>query len=96
MEDLPKTIADYLESTANKVRAMTVDRAAAWVIWVTVGIILAIASLLLGIFLLVGVFRLIETLVGSTTLAYAIVSVVFMAVGFFLWSKRLPKSIKQQ
>ena len=64
MNDFPTQIADFLETSANKVRSMTVDRVAGWAKWTGVGIVAALLGLVLSIFLVVGLVRLLAGLVG--------------------------------
>ena len=89
MDDFPVKIADLLETFATRVRAMTVDRVRGWAVWAAVGIVLATLGLLLAIFLVVGLFRLLAELVGTEP-AYLILGGLFVVVGMFLWSKRIP------
>lgn len=90
MEDYPAAIADFLESTAAKIRGLTVDRVRTWAIWLAVGLVLAMLVLVLIVFLLVGLFRLLAVPVG-VEVAYLILGGLFLAAGAFLWSKRVPK-----
>lgn len=90
MDDYPAAIADFLETTAAKIRGLTVDRVRNWATWLAVGLVLAMLVLVLLIFLLVGVFRLLDGLVGVEA-AYLILGGLFLVVGAFLWSKRVPK-----
>ncbi|MBT8212426.1 MAG: hypothetical protein KJN71_04680 [Acidimicrobiia bacterium] len=88
MEDFPKTVADYLESTAQKVREMTVDRVAGWARWAALGMVMAVLALMGVVFLLIGLFRILAEVVQSPTIAYAILGAIFAVVGAFVWSKR--------
>ena len=90
MDDYPAAIADFLESTAAKVRGLTVDRVRNIATWVAVGLVLAMLLLLLLVFLFVGIFRLLGELVG-VEYAYLILGGLFLVVGAFLWRKRVPK-----
>ena len=92
MDDFPTKIADLLESTARKIRAMTVDRVRGVAKWLALGIVLATLAMLLAIFLLVGVFRLLTELVGSDRTAYAALGGLFVVAGAFLWGRRTKKS----
>ena len=91
MDDYPAAIADFLESSANKIRGLTVDRVRNWARWAAAGLVLAMLGLLLVIFLFVGLFRLLASLVG-VEFAYLIIGGLFLVIGAFLWSKRVPKS----
>jgi uncharacterized membrane protein len=91
MDDFPTKIADFLESTAQKIRAMTVDKVRGVAKWTALGLILAVLAFLLILFLFIGIFRLLGELIGVKT-TYAAVGGLFVVVGAFLWSKRIPKS----
>jgi hypothetical protein len=83
-------IADYLELIAVKVREMTVDRAATAITWTAVAVILVVGAIMAVFWLLVGIFRALGTLIGTET-AYAVVGVVFIIIGAFVWSRRYPQ-----
>jgi hypothetical protein len=94
MNDYPTQIADFLENTANKIRAMTVDRVAGWAKWTGVGIFATLLGLVLAIFLVVGLVRLLAGLVGMQW-AYTIIGGLFVVAGMFLWRLRLPRDASQ-
>ncbi len=87
---LSARIADYLELIAVKVREMTVDRAATAVTWTAVAMILVVGAVMAVFWLLVGIFRALGTLIGTET-AYAVVGVVLIIIGAFVWSRRYPQ-----
>lgn len=87
---LSARVADFLELVATRIRELSVDRAANAITWTAVGLILFIGSLLAVIWLLVGIFRILGTLMGQET-AYAVVGVVLILVGAFVWSRRYPQ-----
>ncbi len=87
---LSARIADYLELIAVKVREMTVDRAATAVTWTAVAVILVVGAVMAVFWLLVGIFRALGTLIGTET-AYAVVGVVLIIIGAFVWSRRYPQ-----
>ena len=89
MDEFPTKVADFLESTAARIRSMTVDRIANWTKWAALGIVLGALGFLLVLFLLVGLFRLFGEVVG-VTMAYAIIGGLFVVAGALLWSKRRP------
>ena len=91
MEDYPAKIADLLESVAARVRALTVERVKGWVTWGAVGMVVATLVVLVGVFLCVGLFRLLANLVGAEA-AYLILGGMFLVIGLFLWWRRMPKS----
>lgn len=94
MNDFPTQIADFLETTAHKVRSMTVDRAAGWAKWTGVGIFALLLGLVLTIFLIIGLVRLLAGLVGMQW-SYTIIGGLFVAIGAFLWRLRIPREASQ-
>ena len=91
MEDFPRRIADLLESVTLRVRAMTIDRVATGVKWAALSPLLATLALVAMIFLLIGTFRILAELVGSTIIAYTILGGIFLLAGLFLWWTRNPR-----
>ena len=89
-QPLSARIADQLESVATKIREMSVDRAAYGITWAAVGLVLFVGVILAVIWLLVGIFRLLGTLMGVET-AYAVVGVLLIIIGAFVWSRRYPQ-----
>lgn len=83
-------IADGLEQIAAKIREMTVDRAATAVTWAAIAVILVVGATMAFFWLLVGIFRALGTLIGTET-AYAVVGVVLVIIGAFVWSRRYPQ-----
>jgi len=92
---LPVRIADLLEQVATKIRELSVDRAATAVTWTAVSLLLITAGVIAVFWLLVGIFRLLGTLMGTET-AYAVVGVVLIIVGAFVWSRRYPQDRSPQ
>ncbi len=88
-------IADGLEQVATKIRELSVDRAAVAITWAAVGLILFVAAVTAIIWLLVGIFRALGTLMGTET-AYAVVGLVLILVGAFVWSRRYPQDRPSQ
>jgi hypothetical protein len=93
---IPVRVADALDQLATKIREMTVDRAAVAVTWAAVGVIALVAGVTAVIWLLVGIFRALGTLMGSTETAYAVVGLILILVGAFVWSRRYPQDKKAQ
>jgi len=87
---IPVRVADGLEQLAAKVREMTVDRAAVAVTWTAVGVIAFVTAVTAIVWLLVGIFRALGTLMGTET-AYAVVGLILILVGAFVWSRRYPQ-----
>ncbi len=88
-------VADGLEQVATKVRELSVDRAAAAITWAAVWLILIAAGSTAVFWILVGIFRALGTLMGTET-AYAVVGLVLILVGAFVWSRRYPKDRPSQ
>lgn len=89
-QPLSVRVADFLEMIATRIRELSVDRAANAITWTAVGLILVVGALLALIWLLVGIFRILGTLMGQET-AYAVVGVLLILIGAFVWSRRYPQ-----
>ena len=87
MDDFPVRLADFLEGIASKVRALTVDRVAHWTKMGALGMVAASLGFLAVLFLLIGLFRLLSSLIGVTP-SYAVIGGIFLVAGAFLWVKR--------
>ena len=83
-------IADYLEQIAAKIRELSVDRAANAITWTAIALVLAVGAILIVIWLLVGIFRILGTLMGVET-AYAVVGLILIVAGALVWSRRYPQ-----
>ena len=95
MEDFPSQVADFLESIATRVRAMTVDRVAKGITYVTLGLVAMALVSIAFIFFLVGLFRIVEELIfkacdcsQAMEISYAGVGGLFLLIGALLWSRR--------
>lgn len=87
MDDFPVKLADLLEGVSGKVRALTVDRVAQWTKMAALGLVVATLGLLAVLFLIIGLFRLLSSLIGVTP-TYAVLAGIFLIAGAFLWVKR--------
>jgi uncharacterized membrane protein len=83
-------IADLLEEIAAKIRSLSVDRAANVITWGAIALLLFTGAMLVVIWLLVGIFRLLGTLIGTET-AYAVVGLILIFIGAFIWARRYPQ-----
>ena len=92
---LSARIADFLEMVANRIRELSVDRAATGITWAAIGLILVVAGVTAVFWLLVGIFRVLGTLIGTET-AYAVVGLALILVGAFVWSRRFPQDRTSQ
>lgn len=95
MEDFPTRIADLLESVATRIRALTVDKVARVITFVTLGFVALVLVMMAFGFFLVGIFRIVEELVfkacdcqAAMEISYASVGGLFLLVGALLWSRR--------
>jgi len=95
VEDFPTRVADLLESVATRIRALTVDRAARAITWVTLGLVGLVLVVMAFIFFLVGLFRIVEELIfkacdcgAAMEISYGAVGGLFLLIGALLWSRR--------
>lgn len=95
MEDFPTRIADLLESIATRIRALTVDKVARGITFVTLGFVAFVLVSMAFVFLLVGMFRIVEELVfkacdcgAAMEISYAAVGGLFLLLGALLWTRR--------
>jgi hypothetical protein len=94
-QSIPVRVADGLEQLAAKIRELSVDRAAVAITWAAVAVILIVAAVTAIIWLLVGIFRALGTLMGTEP-AYAVVGLILILVGAFVWSRRYPQDRPSQ
>lgn len=83
-------VADLLEQVATRIRELSVDRASTALTWVAVGLILVVGAIMAVVWLLVGIFRILGTLMGQEA-AYAVVGLLLIVIGAFVWSRRYPQ-----
>lgn len=102
-DDFPTRIADLLESVATRIRAMTVDRVARLITFITLGLVALMLVSTAFVFLLVGLFRIVGELVykagggdWSMEITYAGVGGVFLLLGALMWRKRTSSSVKEE
>jgi len=95
VEDFPSRIADFLERIATRIRAVTVDPAARAIKFITLGCLGATFVLVAAVFLLIGIFRIVEELIfkvcdctQAMEISYAAVGGLFLLVGALLWARR--------
>lgn len=91
---LSARVADLLESVATRIREMSVDRAATGITSAAIGIIALFAGFMAFFWMLVGIFRILGTLIGTET-AYAVVGLILILAGALVWSRRFPQDRKQ-
>ncbi len=95
MENFPTRIADFLESIATRIRSLTVDRAARVIMFVTLGLVAMALSGIAFVFLLVGLFRILEELIfkacecsQAMEISYGIIGGLFALAGALFWARR--------
>lgn len=87
MDELPRRLAELLESIATKVRAMTVDRIAKVVTMTSLGIPMAAFAFLALLFLAVTIYRALAIPLTPAG-AYGVLAGLFGIGGALLWRKR--------
>jgi len=87
VDDFPTKLADLLEGVAGKARSLTVDRLAQWSKMAALGMVAAALGSLAALFLIIGLFRLMSSVIGVTP-TYAAIGGIFLVAGAFLWLKR--------
>lgn len=90
MEDLATRFADLLESTALKVRSLTVDRARKGITIAALAIPTVVFAVFVIVFLFMTIHRALAIPLGDWG-AYAVEAGVFLLAGVLLWVKRIPK-----
>jgi hypothetical protein len=87
VEDLAPRFADLLESTATKIRSLTVDRAEKAVKIIALALSAVVFGLTAVVFLVMTIHAMLRIAAGPWG-AYAIEAGLFLIVGAFLWGKR--------
>lgn len=87
MEELAARFAEILEQIAIKVRSLTVDRVARGIRVTGLGILAASLGLSALLFLFLAIFGALEIPL-TTAGAFAVVGVVLVGAGTYLWLKR--------
>jgi len=87
MNDLPARFADFLESIATRVRALTTDRIARWIRLSSLGLVAFTLGMMAVVFLLLTVYGALAIPLGPDG-AFGVLGAVLFVAGAFLWSKR--------
>lgn len=90
MDDLATRFADFLETTATKIRSLTVDRFARGIRLALAGTVAGTLVVIALVYLVVSVFRAVAvplTVEG----AYLAFGGLFILAGVLVWLKRNPK-----
>lgn len=99
MDDFSQRIPDMLESATERVRSLTVDRAARIIKILALGMVMTVLVALALIFLFVGLARIVNGLIShacsdcswSMPVAYAALGGLFLLFGALLWSARTKR-----
>ena len=99
MDDFSQRIPDMLESATERVRSLTVDRAARILKILALGMVITVLVALALIFLFVGLARIVNGLIShacsdctwSMPVAYAALGGLFLLFGALLWSARTKR-----
>ena len=87
MEDLPRRIAELLETIATRVRAMTIDRIAKGVTVASMAVPLVVFAILGVVFLFMTIYRALAIPLTAPG-AWGVLAGLFAIGGAFLWRKR--------
>jgi drug/metabolite transporter (DMT)-like permease len=87
MEDYAAKFAEFLEQIAIKIRSVTVDRVAKGIRLTGLGILALTLALTAVLFLLFAIFGALEIPL-TTAGALALIGVLLVGVGTYLWIKR--------
>ena len=91
MENFAARFADLLESVADRVRSLTVDRLSKVITLIGIGLGAGLLGFVALVFIIVALFRLVSIPVG-VTVAYAIFGGLFLISGALVWRMRTPKT----
>jgi len=99
VDDFSQRIPDMLESATERVRSLTVDRAARILKILALGMVITVLVALALIFLFVGLARIVNGLIShacsdctwSMPVAYAALGGLFLLFGALLWSARTKR-----
>lgn len=91
MEDLPRRLAELLETVATRVRSMTIDRVARVVTAASLAIPLVVLALLTIIFLFMTIYGALAIPLTSAG-AFGVLAGLFAVGGVLAWRKRSPDS----
>jgi hypothetical protein len=87
VDDFPTRFADFLDSIASRVRAMTVDRVAAGVRLVSLAAMAVTLGIMALIFLLLSVYGALAIPLGPDG-AFGVLGLVCLISGLIAWARR--------
>lgn len=91
MDDLPRRLAELLETVATRVRALTIDRIARVVTMASLAAPLIVLAILTLVFMFMTIYGALAIPLTSAG-AFAVLAGLFGVVGAFAWRKRSQKS----
>lgn len=91
MEDFPTRLADLLETVANRVRSLTVDRAEKLIRTIMLALPALVLAILTVIFLFATIHAALALPLGDAG-AFGVIGGLFLAGAVLLWRKRLSSS----
>ncbi|HEY7565866.1 MAG TPA: hypothetical protein VIA81_13150 [Acidimicrobiia bacterium] len=87
MESLPARLADFLESIAKRVRALTVDRVARWIRVSSLGMVTLTLGIMALVFLLLTIYGALEIPLGPDG-AFGVLGAILLIAGGWLWWRK--------
>lgn len=91
MEDLPRRLAELLETVATRVRALTVDRIARGVTMASLAVPIVVLAILTVVFLFMTVYGALAIPLTSAG-AFGVLAGLFAVGGALAWRKRSQHS----
>jgi hypothetical protein len=87
VESLPARLADFLESIAKRVRALTVDRVARWIRVSSLGMVTLTLGIMALVFLLLTIYGALEIPLGPDG-AFGVLGAILLIAGGWLWWRK--------
>lgn len=91
MDEFPSRFADFLESIALKIRAMTVDRVARVVKLSAMGMVAATLGIMAVVFLLLTIYGALAIPLGPDG-AFAVLGLILLIGGMLMWRRRRSRA----
>lgn len=91
MDEFPTRFADFLESIALKIRAMTVDRVARVVKLSAMGMVAATLGIMAVVFLLLTIYGALAIPLGPDG-AFAVLGLILLIGGMLMWRRRRSRA----
>jgi hypothetical protein len=87
VENLPARLADFLESIAQRVRALTVDRVGRWIRFSALGLVILTLGIMALVFLLLTIYGALEIPLGPDG-AFGVLGGILLIAGGWLWWRK--------